>query len=102
MYATSVILLQSKEARKDMRTMGGDWRDRFEARTRAAFQSGHEIETSDRKRQADDGSGSGTIGINEDKTEERRVHVPADKRIKKKKTTKKKKAKKKSRKSLPY
>lgn len=50
MYDTSVILLQSRQARKDMTSLRGDWRNRFEVGIRAAFQSGHESETLDRKK----------------------------------------------------
>ena len=53
MYDTSVVLLQSKQARRDMKKLGGNWRSRFEIGIRAAFQSGHESETLDRKRRKD-------------------------------------------------
>lgn len=58
MYDTSVILLQSKQARKDMKS-GGNWRSRFEKGIRAAFQSGHERETLDRKKRKVDEGGNG-------------------------------------------
>lgn len=53
-YDTSVILLQSKSARHDMGRIGGSkWKDMFEMGIRAAFGSGHEDETKERKRKAD-------------------------------------------------
>ena len=65
MYDTSVILLQSKKARKDMKFAGGSWRDTFEAGIRAAFCSGHENETADRRKRKNDerdGEGGDPIG----------------------------------------
>ena len=50
MYDTSVIVLQSKQARRDMKKLGGNWRGRFEKGIRASFQSEHESETLGRKK----------------------------------------------------
>ena len=62
MYDTSVILLQSKQARRDMKLLGGDWKNQFEKGIRSAFQSGHESETFDRKRIASKSSKRKDIG----------------------------------------
>ena len=88
MYDTSVILLQSKRARKDMKSAGGDWRSRFEKGIRASFQSGHESETSDRKKRKVDERGtcrSTRTGNHEGRQEEKGV----DTRKKKKKSKEK-------------
>ena len=51
-YDTSVILLQSQRARRDVEKVGGSkWKGMFEAGIRAAFGSGHENETIERKRE---------------------------------------------------
>ena len=80
MYDTSVVLLQSKQARRDMKKLGGNWRSRFEKGIRAAFHSGHESEILDRKRRkmGDKSDGEG-----------RQEEKGADERTKKKKTKKK-------------
>ena len=88
MYDTSVIVLQSKQARKDMKKLGGSWRSRFEKGIRAAFESGHESETSDRKRRKMDDKSDG-----EGRQEEKGVDM--------KKKMKPKKIKKRSRQDLP-
>lgn len=65
MYDTSVILMQSKKAREDMKIAGGAWRDKFEAGIRAAFCSGHKNETADRRKRKNDerdGEGGDPIG----------------------------------------
>ena len=65
MYDTSVILMQSKKAREDMKIAGGAWRDKFEAGIRAAFCSGHKNETADRRKRNNDerdGEGGDPIG----------------------------------------
>ena len=84
MYDTSVILMQSKKARKDMKntSTGKGWRDKFEAGIRAAFCSGHEDEIADRKRKMDDHDGKrvGPIG-----PEKRRQKKDAHRKKKKKK-----------------